>query len=230
MGKMINLKTKFVMLFLLFNIILLLNMFRKVKETNYDTSCKKVDFKNSRWKLEKMFDCKAKNFRCLSLNCNKHLNGIFNIHLTGGKLLDNNNENLSAYCCKKCRDTGGCECDDTCASHATNDTENIKSISNSCKDNKSIYDGFTSKKEGYADWQHGKDYHNTVSPYIYGNYECNDGIIDPANCDCYRDDINITDWPSSKTDASNCGAYRFHNCQNDIGCLTNLNRVRMRSF
>ena len=112
---MMNIKSKVTIIFLLFNIILFINMFKKLKE-NLEATC---DFNGGEpISPESLFECKKKGFKCLSPNCNKQINGIFNVHLTGkNNPLDEWNQNLAAYCCEKCRNTGGCECDPTCASH-----------------------------------------------------------------------------------------------------------------
>ena len=113
-----TIRNKFIIVFMLFSISLFLVSFRKLKEKNDCIhSCFPGDC-NTKDKIVAMTDCKKVRGRCLSLNCNKPLNSIFNVTLTGNKVFDDKNQDLAAYCCKSCRDTGGCKCDVTCESHS----------------------------------------------------------------------------------------------------------------
>lgn len=233
---MMNIKSKVTIIFLVFNIILFINMFRKLKEPNLLPTC---DSYNGGEPIspESLFECKKNGFKCLSKNCNKQINGIYNVHLTGkNNPLDEWNQNLAAYCCEKCRNTGGCECDTTCTSQDnpvnTNIPHGLNKSSGYCVNNYKPTEAFTSKvKEGFSTVEHGDRYHASL---ILGSsnkgYECEDGIIDPANCDCYsEEDHDFTTQPDSKS-STNCGPYRFFKCHNDASCITRFNSIRMNSF
>ena len=229
---MIDIKTKFIVIFLLFNIVLFLNMFRRLKE-RMGTSCIVANRPMNLDTITSITNCKKKKFQCLSPNCNKPINGIFNVHLTGyNNSLDEFDQNLSAYCCKKCRDTGGCECDPTCASHDTDNLnkpyhgKNNSSLCNSYKEN------FSSNRENFS--SHDEEYHANILPIVTNSgYHCKDGIIDPANCDCYsphgEENYDFESKPMSQ-ESDNCGPYRFYQCYNDPSCSSSFNAIRMGSF
>ena len=232
---MINIKSKVTIIFLLFNIILFINMFRKLKEPNLEATC---DFNGGGpISPEDLFECKKKGFKCLSPNCNKQINGIFNVHLTGkNNPLDEWNQNLAAYCCEKCRNTGGCECDPTCTSHGNplnaDVPHGINQYSNYCDSSYNPTEAYTSNvKEGLSKVTHGELYHDSlIPPATNQGYECEDGIIDPANCDCYSaEDHDFTTEPVSP-ESSNCGPYRFFKCHNDASCISRFNSIRMNTF
>ena len=69
---MINIKTKVTIIFLLFNIILFLNIFRKLKEPSISTGCRSARKPPPPFTLA---NCKKKKFLCLSANCTKEING-----------------------------------------------------------------------------------------------------------------------------------------------------------
>ena len=228
---MVNIKMKFIIIFLLFNILLFINMFKKFKESIISSSCIVTNRPMGLNKIKTMTDCKKKKFHCLSANCNKEINKSFNSSLIGENALDEFGQNLSAYCCRKCRDTGGCECDTNCTSH---DSENLttpyhgineSSLCNSYKENFSSITG----KEGMKG-----EYHDNLMPIVTNTgYNCKDGIVDPANCDCYspygENNYNFTTEPDSQN-SNNCGPYRFYQCYNDPSCITSFNSIRMGSF
>jgi hypothetical protein len=233
---MINITTKVTIIFLLFNIILFINMFRKLKEPITVTCDPTAN--NDEAAISRCLEIKKRKFQCLSPNCNKEINGIFNVHLTGrNNPLDEWNQNLAAYCCRRCRNTGGCECDPTCASHSYPHETPIHGRNNSgyCAEN--YNESFTSKvKEGFEATDHGDLYHNSIIPAATNTgYECEGGLIDPANCDCYMqgegsiEDGAFTNEPDSPH-ATNCGEYRFFKCYNDPSCVTRLNSIRMNTF
>ena len=213
---MINIKTKVTIIFLLFNIILFLNIFRKLKEPSISTGCRSARKPPPPFTLA---NCKKKKFLCLSANCTKEINGSFNVTLTGFRPLDDWGQSLAAYCCEKCRDTGGQECDATCTSHSFTslDTDQVEP--------------FASKvKEGLDEEEHGANYHQSLMPSATNkNFDCDEGIIDPATCDCYGG-LPDNDYSQPHSSGEDCGPYRFLQCYDDPSCAASFNSIRMNSF
>ena len=185
-------------------------------------------------KIVAMTDCKKVRGRCLSLNCNKPLNSIFNVTLTGNKVFDDKNQDLAAYCCKSCRDTGGCKCDTTCESHSFDVSDD------KCPDFMDNTESFKGIKEGLSTEEHGNIHHDSIiqPTNAYMTYQCEDngiqGILDQGSCDCYSgiDSGGKYDYDTTPVNlaSTNCGDYRFHQCYTDPSCVASFNALNMSSF
>tara|TARA_B100000003_G_scaffold206520_1_gene222219 strand:+ start:3244 stop:4887 length:1644 start_codon:yes stop_codon:yes gene_type:complete len=229
-----TIRNKFIIVFMLFSISLFLVSFRKLKEKNdcihscFPGDCNTTD------KIVAMTDCKKVRGRCLSLNCNKPLNSIFNVTLTGNKVFDDKNQDLAAYCCKSCRDTGGCKCDTTCESHSFDVSDD------KCPDFMDNTESFKGIKEGLSTEEHGNIHHDSIiqPTNAYMTYQCEDngiqGILDQGSCDCYSgiDSGGKYDYDTTPVNlaSTNCGDYRFHQCYTDPSCVASFNALNMSSF
>ena len=216
---------KLLIIFLLFNIIIFLDMFRKLKE-NMSNSCQTSNRPMNLSAITSLTECKKQRGECLSANCNNKINGCFNKHLLeDDNPLDEYGQNVSAYCCIKCRDSGGCEHDNSCDEKP--DQKNNSSLCNNYKES------FTSIREGSSTSNETEYTSNVLGLVTNDGYICKGGIIDPGSCDCYSPIGEISyDYASPRNGqmSENCGPYRFYQCYSDPSCIASLNSIRMNSF
>jgi hypothetical protein len=183
-------KSKILILFLLFTITLLLTSLRKFNKLVEPLS------------EEELYEKKITKCVCASKNCNKLLPTNFNTF--NGVGFDRLGQNLSAYCCASCRDSGGMFHDEGCVTHEV-----------------SLEEGFTSKsvKEGHSD----DNLTNSDILLINNIGNCGGKLLDQGSNTCYGED---SDYISSE---SNRGANRFKDCAYDPECGKAFNSIQMMS-